>query len=63
MAVFDEDGVRKKVAHELGEDLSALSLEELAERIAVLRAEIARIEATIAVKRRSADAASAFFKR
>lgn len=63
MAVFDEDGVRKKVAHELGEDLSALSLEELAERIAVLRAEIVRIEATIAVKRQSADAASAFFKR
>lgn len=63
MAVFDEDGVRKKLAHELGEDLSALSLGELEARIALLKGEIERIEVAIATKRRSADAAASFFRK
>jgi uncharacterized small protein (DUF1192 family) len=59
----DEDAPRKKLKHEVGEDLSALSLDELADRIALLRQEIARIEQAIAAKRASADVAASFFKR
>ena len=64
MATADEeDAPKKKRKHEVGEDLSALSLDELAERIALLRDEIARIETVIAGKRASAEVAASFFKR
>ena len=59
----DEDAPRKKLKHAVGEDLSTLSLDELAERIDLLRAEIARIEAAISTKKASADVAASFFKR
>ena len=59
----DEDAPRKKLRHEIGEDLSTLSLDELAERIALLKDEIARIEEAISTKRASADVAASFFKR
>jgi uncharacterized small protein (DUF1192 family) len=59
----DEDAPRKKLRHEIGEDLSSLSLDELAERIVLLRDEIARIETAIAAKKASADVAASFFKR
>jgi uncharacterized small protein (DUF1192 family) len=39
-----------------------LSLEELTERIALLRGEIERLEAAAAKKRASKDAANSFFK-
>ncbi|MBZ0229744.1 MAG: DUF1192 domain-containing protein [Bauldia sp.] len=63
MPMFDEEQPKKKVAHLLGEDLSALSLDELDERIAVLKAEIARIEEAAGSKRASARIADSFFKR
>ncbi len=63
MAIFDEDIPKKKTVHEVGEDLATLSLEELAERIAILKAEIARLEAAANAKRASASAAQTFFKR
>jgi uncharacterized small protein (DUF1192 family) len=63
MAVLDEEPAKKKLAHEVGEDLSRLSLDELAARVALLKAEIERIEAAAAVKRASATAAQSFFKR
>lgn len=64
MALFEEELPKKKrAAHELGEDLAKLSLEELAERIALLHAEIARLQAAIEQKRASAQAAESFFKR
>jgi len=59
----DEDAPKKKRKHEIGEDLSTLSLDELAERIALLQAEIARIESAISAKKASADVAASFFKR
>ena len=59
----DEDAPKKKRKHEIGEDLSTLSLDELAERIALLKDEIVRIEQAIAAKRASADVAASFFKR
>ncbi len=54
---------RKKVAHEIGMELSQLSVFELKERIAALQAEISRIEQTIRKKESSKDAADNFFKR
>jgi uncharacterized small protein (DUF1192 family) len=63
MAQLDEEAPRKKVAHELGEDLSKLSLNELAGRVELLKAEIERIEAVVAAKRASADVAASFFKK
>jgi uncharacterized small protein (DUF1192 family) len=64
MAAFDdEDKPKKKIAHELGDDLAKLSLDELAARVALLRAEIERIEAAAAAKRSSAEVAASFFKR
>ena len=62
MPIEDDDRPRKKISHEIGQDLSLLSVEELAERIALLRGEIERLEAASAKKRASKDAASSFFK-
>lgn len=52
----------KKVAHELGSDLSALSEHELVERVGLLRNEILRLEEEARRKKASRDAAGAFFK-
>lgn len=59
---FDEEGPKKSVTHEIGSDLSSISAEELRGRIAVLREEIARIEAEIARKDDSKRAADSFFR-
>ncbi|WP_406854696.1 MULTISPECIES: DUF1192 domain-containing protein [unclassified Alsobacter] len=53
---------RKPTLHALGQDLAALSLDELDERVEQLRAEIARIEEVRNAKRASRDAADAFFR-
>ena len=62
MPIEDDDRPRKKITHEIGQDLSLLSVEELAERIALLRSEIERLEAASTRKRASKDAANNFFK-
>jgi uncharacterized small protein (DUF1192 family) len=62
MPIEDDDRPRKKISHEIGQDLSLLSVEELNERIALLRSEIERLEAASAKKRASKDAANSFFK-
>jgi len=43
MAIEDDDKPRKKVTHEIGQDLSLLSVEELTERIALMNSEIERL--------------------
>jgi uncharacterized small protein (DUF1192 family) len=64
MAAIDPDEPpRKKISHEMGQDLSLLSLGELSERIALLKEEIARLEAEIARKHASKSAADLFFKK
>jgi uncharacterized small protein (DUF1192 family) len=62
MPIEDEDRPRKKISHEIGQDLSLLSVEELAERIALLTAEIERLQQATSKKRASKDAANSFFK-
>ena len=39
-AVDDDERPKKKIAHEIGQDLALLSVDEITERIALLRAEI-----------------------
>lgn len=63
MPIPDEERPERKKGHDIGEDLAALSLDELEARIGLLRAEIDRIEDTIKSKRASAAAADAFFRR
>jgi uncharacterized small protein (DUF1192 family) len=62
MAAEDDDKPRKKITQEIGQDLYLLSVEELAERIALLTAEIDRLKEAMAKKRSSKDAAASFFK-
>ncbi len=64
MATPDEDDrPKKKVAHEIGQDLTLLSVRELDERVALLQSEIARLEANKAGKQASRHAADQFFKK
>jgi uncharacterized small protein (DUF1192 family) len=67
MAILEEDAFgqpRKAPAtHEIGQAIDALSVHELEERIALLRAEIGRLEAAIKARQATKDAASAFFRR
>lgn len=63
MAIDDDDNEpKKKVSHEIGQDLSLLSVEELADRIALLNAEISRLQSSMTLKRATRDAADRFFK-
>ncbi len=64
MAALDPDDLpKKKTTHELGQDLTLLSVSELTERIGLLKDEIVRLKAEIAKKRASQTAASAVFKK
>jgi uncharacterized small protein (DUF1192 family) len=62
-AIDDDDRPKKKVAHEIGQDLSLLSVKELDERIALLQGEIARLEANKIGKQASRQTADQFFKK
>lgn len=60
---FAEEMPRPKPkAHEIGQDLSALSVFELTERIALLEAEIARLAEARAAKEKVKSAADSVFK-
>lgn len=61
MAREDDQPVRK-VAHEIGGDLAALSLDEIDRRIELLRSEIARLEEARQSKSAHRAAADALFK-
>lgn len=62
-AIDDEDRPKKKLVHEIGQDLTLLSVGELTERIGLLKEEIARLEANMASKQASKSAADLFFKK
>lgn len=59
----DEDRPKKKIVHEIGQDLSLLSVEELTARIALLKDEIKRLEVNMAGKQATRAAADQFFKK
>jgi uncharacterized small protein (DUF1192 family) len=63
MAIFDDEPRKKPRPHEIGQDLSLLSVDELSQRIAMLRDEIARLEQERAAKGATKSAAEALFRR
>lgn len=63
MAIFDDEPVRKNAPHEIGQDLSRLSVEDLRARIDMLRGEIARIEMELQSRGATRSAAEALFRR
>jgi uncharacterized small protein (DUF1192 family) len=64
MAAVDPDDLpKKKITHDIGQDLTLLSVAELSERVALLTEEIARLEAEMNRKRASKSAADIFFKK
>jgi len=44
----DDDRPKKKIVHEIGQELALLSIRELEERIVLLNEEIGRLQAAIA---------------
>jgi uncharacterized small protein (DUF1192 family) len=62
-AIDEDDKPKKKIAHEIGQDLTLLSVEELSLRVQLLHDEINRLEADMKQKRASRTAADQFFKR
>lgn len=60
--MFDDE-VRKPKGHEVGMPVDAMSVEELEQRIALLRDEIVRLEQAIAARRNTRAAADSLFKR
>ena len=67
MAAFDDDPVfaakpKAPVAHEIGQNIDDLSAPELAERIALLRSEIDRLEKAIEARQATRAAADSVFK-
>ncbi|ANK87149.1 MULTISPECIES: DUF1192 domain-containing protein [Rhizobium] len=62
MSFIDDDRPQKKTAHEIGTDLSMLSVDELKARVELLKSEIARLEAEVARKASGRQAAESFFR-
>ena len=62
-AIVDDDRPKKKIVHEIGQELTLPSVGELTERVAMLKEEIARLEANMATKQASKSAADLFFKK
>ena len=63
MALSDDEAAKPKRVHEIGQDLSTLSVDELRLRIGQLQAEVARIEAELDAKGSTRQAAEALFRR
>lgn len=59
----DEKETAAAVAHEIGQDIASMSVEELEATIGRLREEIARIEAEIDARRATRSAADAIFRK
>jgi len=63
MSLFEDDRPKKKSSHEIGADLSMLSVDELKTRVGLLKTEIERLEAEIAAKGSSRSAAEGLFRK
>jgi len=60
--MFDDDEVRKPRAHEVGMPIDTMSVDELTDRIGLLRAEIERLEAAIVARQKTKADADSIFK-
>ncbi len=62
MTFLDDDRPKKKLAHEIGQDVSLVSVAELEERIALLEAEVGRLRTEVGKRNASRSIADAVFK-
>ena len=62
MPLTDDNAPEKKLSHEIGQNLDALSVAELGERVALLEEEILRLKAARERKAASLKAAESVFK-
>lgn len=63
MAIFDDEPRKPASAHVVGQDISLMSVDELAQRVAMLKAEIERLEEERAKRGQTKSAAEALFRR
>lgn len=63
MALIEDEPPRRKAAHEVGQDLSLLSVNEIDERITLLAAEIERLKQAREAKAATKSAADALFRK
>lgn len=59
---MDEEAIKKPKAHEVGMPIETMSVEELADRIALLEGEIARLRVAIDARDATRKAADSIFK-
>lgn len=62
MSILEDEPAKKPLIHEIGGDLSLVSVDELQERIDLLKAEIARVEAELDAKQQSKNDAESLFR-
>lgn len=62
MTILDDEPRKISRMHEIGQDLAALSVGELRERISQMQQEIKRLEAELEAKGSTKAAAEALFK-
>jgi uncharacterized small protein (DUF1192 family) len=62
MTLFEDDRPKRKTSHEIGQDISLLSVMDLDDRIDLLKVEIARLETDKIQKHHSKNAAQALFR-
>ena len=60
--MFDDDAVKKPRGHEVGMPIDTMSVEELQERIGMLKAEIVRLEQAIGARNKTRSEAESLFK-
>lgn len=61
--MFDDEDRKMPKTHEVGMNIDAMSVDELAHRIGMLEAEIARLRAAIAARETTRSAAESIFRR
>lgn len=57
-----EDEIKRPKGHEVGMPLEAMSVEELGERIELLKGEIVRLEQALVVREKTRSEAESLFK-
>ncbi|MCY6379289.1 DUF1192 domain-containing protein [Hoeflea prorocentri] len=62
MSIFEDEPQKKPLTHEIGCDLSMISVDELQERISMLQQEIERLETERSSKEKSKNAAESLFR-
>lgn len=60
--MFDDDAVKKPRGHEVGMPIDTMSVEELQERIELLKGEIVRLEQAITARNKTRSEAESLFK-